>query len=304
MEYLGVFQRRARKSCVMNHLLTNGLGGVIILLSAAGCGKGGTGLPTEPGPPVPCTFTVSPASQTIMSTGGAASSTVTTTSACAWTATSNVTWITVTAAASRSGSGAVTYSIDPNISTSSRTGTLSVAGQTITVAQNASLTISFEGVIGLSCFVCGAGSSSFGTGVTAGTRFTGTYSFDPTTPPISTFEPNRISYYGVAVQLTVGSESVTGNDASQARIDIYNGPPQGDSYSLIVLGGFRSGTIAGRGIDQFVWVLSDTSDLFSNTSLPQTPAFFRGQYGIASRVCIGGCFTGPILEGSIDALRR
>lgn len=282
----------------------NRLAAVIVLLIAAGCGKDSSGSPTEPSPPAPCTFTVSPTSQTIVSTGGATSSIVTTTSSCTWTATSSVTWITLTVGASRTGSGTVTYSVDANISTSSRTGTLTVAGQTITVTQNASVTFSFEGVIGLSCFVCGAGSSSFGTGVAAGTRLTGTYSFDPTTPPTPSFEPNRVSYYGVAVQFTVGSESVTGNESSQARIDIYNGPPQGDSYSLIVLGGFRSGTIAGRSIDQFLWILSDTSDLFSNTSLPLTPTFFRGQYGIASRVCIGACFAGAILEGSINALAR
>ena len=285
----------------MNHLLMNGLALVTILLTA-GCGNGSSRSLTEPSAPAPCSFTVLPMSQTIMSSGGTTSASVTTTSTCTWTATSSVTWITMTAGASGTGSGTVTYSLDPNTSTSPRTGTLSVAGQTVTVTQNASVTFSFEGVIGLSCFVCSAGSSSFGTGVAPGTRLTGTYSFDPTTPPTPSLEPTRVYYYGVTVQFTVGSESVKGNDPSQARIEIANGPPQGDSYSLVVLGGFRSDTIAGRGIVQFVWVLNDTSDLFSNTSLPLTPTFFRGQYGVASRVCIGACFAGAILEGSINAL--
>jgi hypothetical protein len=166
------------------------------------------------------------------------------------------------------------------------------------------VTFAFEGVIGLSCFVCGAGSSSFGTGVAPGTRLTGTYTFDRTTPPTSSAQPNRLYYYGVIVEFTVGSESVTGNDASQARIEIANGPPQGDSYSLIALGGFRSGTIAGRSIDQFTWVVSGSSSLFSDTSLPPTPAVFSRERftGQSTRICIGACFAGAILEGSIDAL--
>ena len=236
-----------------------------------------------------CSFTVSPTSQAILSVGGTATARVTTFSYCAWTATASATWIRVTDGASGSGNGTVTYSADPNLSSSARTGTLSVAGQTITITQTPSVTFSFAGTVS-------PGSGGFA-GVAPGTRLTGTYTFDPTAPPMPTSEPTRVSYFGVIVQFTVGSELVTGNDPFQARIEIHNGPPQGDSYSLVALGGFRSGTIAGRTIDQFLWVVSGTASLFSDTSLPRTPTFFGPQLG--SRVCIAGC---GALEGSITAL--
>jgi hypothetical protein len=61
---------------------------------------------------------------------------VTTTAGCAWTAKSNVAWITITAGASGSGSGAVSYSVAANTSTASRTGTITAAGKTFTVTQS------------------------------------------------------------------------------------------------------------------------------------------------------------------------
>ena len=50
---------------------------------------------------------------------------------------SGVSWITVTAGASRSGSGSVTYSVTPSPSTSQRIGTLTIAGQVLIVTQAA-----------------------------------------------------------------------------------------------------------------------------------------------------------------------
>jgi hypothetical protein len=48
---------------------------------------------------------------------------------------SNATFITVTAGASGTGSGTVSYSVAANTATTSRTGTLTIAGQTFTVTQ-------------------------------------------------------------------------------------------------------------------------------------------------------------------------
>ena len=58
--------------------------------------------------------------------------------ACAWTAVSNTDWITVTSGTSGSGNGGVSYSVAANTGTASRTGTLTIAGQTFTVTQQAS----------------------------------------------------------------------------------------------------------------------------------------------------------------------
>ncbi len=83
-----------------------------------------------------CTYAVSPTSYSATATGGMASASVTAAAGCAWTATSNAAWLTVTAGASGSGSGTLSYSIAGNTGTS-RSGTLSVAGGTVTVTQSA-----------------------------------------------------------------------------------------------------------------------------------------------------------------------
>jgi hypothetical protein len=83
-----------------------------------------------------CTFSISPSSASIPATGGTGSITVTASdSSCASTATSNAAFITVTSGASLTGSGTVTYSVANNTSTTARTGTITVAGQTFTVNQ-------------------------------------------------------------------------------------------------------------------------------------------------------------------------
>ncbi|MDQ4122644.1 MAG: S8 family serine peptidase [Acidobacteriota bacterium] len=54
---------------------------------------------------------------------------------CGWNAISNDSWITTTSSSS-GGSGTITYTVAPNNSTSSRTSTISVAGQRFTVTQS------------------------------------------------------------------------------------------------------------------------------------------------------------------------
>lgn len=92
------------------------------------------GSPTEPTPPT-CTFEVSPLTLTVQASGGNATITVTTQSGCTWTGTSNAPWITVTSGASGSGSGTVAIAVASNPAAEPRTGTLTVAGQTVTVQE-------------------------------------------------------------------------------------------------------------------------------------------------------------------------
>jgi hypothetical protein len=82
-----------------------------------------------------CSYTVSPTSVAAAATGGAQSATVTAAAGCSWTAVSNAAWISVTAGSTGSGNGTVSYSVDANSSTTSRAGTLTVAGQMVTVTQ-------------------------------------------------------------------------------------------------------------------------------------------------------------------------
>ena len=82
---------------------------------------------------LPCSFSISPTSLSYASNGGLGNVNVSTTGGCAWTATSNNPWITVTSGASGSGNGTVNYSVAPNSGTTQLTGTITVAGQTHTV---------------------------------------------------------------------------------------------------------------------------------------------------------------------------
>jgi WD40 repeat protein len=81
-----------------------------------------------------CTFSVAPTSGSVGRNGGTGTITVTTQDACAWTAASNAGWISVSPA-SGTGSGGVTVTVARNSTGRQRTGTLLVAGQTVTIVQ-------------------------------------------------------------------------------------------------------------------------------------------------------------------------
>jgi hypothetical protein len=84
---------------------------------------------------VACGYTVSPTTQNTAAAGGPASATVSTTSGCPWTATSNAAWLSISSGGSGSGNGTVNYAVAANTTTSSRNGTLTIGGQTLTVSQ-------------------------------------------------------------------------------------------------------------------------------------------------------------------------
>ncbi len=83
--------------------------------------------------PTACSYTISPTALSYNSTGGSGIVNVTTTSGCAWTATSNSSWITISSGSSGSGNGSVNYTVAANTGTTQLTGTITVAGQTHSV---------------------------------------------------------------------------------------------------------------------------------------------------------------------------
>jgi hypothetical protein len=86
---------------------------------------------------ITCSFSISPASQNVAAGGGNGSTNVTAPAGCAWTAASNIGFITVTGGSSGNGNGQVTFSVAANGTLSTRQGTLTIAGQTFTVTQAA-----------------------------------------------------------------------------------------------------------------------------------------------------------------------
>ena len=81
-----------------------------------------------------CSFAISPTSVTVAAAGTSSTVAVTAGSGCAWTATSNDAWITVTSGATGTGDGTVGHSVAANTA-AARTGTITIAGQTFTVTQ-------------------------------------------------------------------------------------------------------------------------------------------------------------------------
>ena len=107
---------------------------------------------------VGCTFSIAPTSESFPASGGTGSLAVMAPDGCMWTASSNDSWITITSGESGSGNGTVEYSVAANLGASSRTGTMTIAGQTFTVTQAGTapvsaltvspLTLSFSGAVG------------------------------------------------------------------------------------------------------------------------------------------------------------
>ncbi len=87
-------------------------------------------------PPSTCNFAVAPASQVFPSGTSSGEIGVLTTSGCPWTATTSASFLSITSGASGTGSGVVLFSATANGNAASRTGTLSVAGQSATVTQS------------------------------------------------------------------------------------------------------------------------------------------------------------------------
>ena len=91
----------------------------------------------QDGVSVSCQYSVSPVSLTFPATGGANSVTVATMSACAWTAVSYADWVTITTGASGHGDGTVRLSATANPNETARSTTLTIAGQVVSVRQDA-----------------------------------------------------------------------------------------------------------------------------------------------------------------------
>src|SRR5262249_54799423 len=81
-----------------------------------------------------CSYAIGPVSQAIAASGGSGAVAVTAASGCVWSATSNASWISVQAGSTGAGNGSVTVAITPNTGPP-RSGTASVAGQTVTFNQ-------------------------------------------------------------------------------------------------------------------------------------------------------------------------
>jgi hypothetical protein len=94
----------------------------------------GTGARTAT--PGSCSFTFTPPSIAAPPAGASGTvAVVASASTCAWTASSNVPWLTAFSGGSGSGNGTVTYTVSANTGTASRSGALTIGGSAVPVAQ-------------------------------------------------------------------------------------------------------------------------------------------------------------------------
>ena len=128
---------------------------VACVVAIAGCHSG----PTTP-TPASCTYTVSSTAVTIGAAGGPGSVTVSSGSSCAWTGRSDVTWITATSGTSGTGPGTFSFIVAAAADSSVRTGTLTVAGQSVLVSQQGQACSYSVSPSGMS-FGASGGSTSF-----------------------------------------------------------------------------------------------------------------------------------------------
>ena len=83
-----------------------------------------------------CTYTLNPTNAAFTAAGGTGTFSVLSSNVCPWSATNNVSFITITSGTPGSGTGTVHYTVAPNTSASSLTGTITVAGETFTVTES------------------------------------------------------------------------------------------------------------------------------------------------------------------------
>jgi PKD repeat protein len=106
-----------------------------------------------------CSYSISPSSVSVGSTGGSGSFAVTANPGCPWTSTSDSSWLHITGGNSGSGAGTVSYSVDAN-GGGARTGHITVQGQIFTVTQaSGAVTLSFRHWIAAASHTDGAGGS-------------------------------------------------------------------------------------------------------------------------------------------------
>ena len=108
------------------------LAALTALALLAACGSKSS--PTEP--PPACTFSLSTSSLAVAAGGGSNSIGVVTLARCSWVATSDRGWMAITSGANGTGPGSVTVDLSANTGEAPRTGTVTIAGIAVSVAQD------------------------------------------------------------------------------------------------------------------------------------------------------------------------
>lgn len=116
---------------VTESLAVNTVGGVTSVFAFTH-GRGAWKVPV-------CAFSLAPAGQFFPVNGGAGSVTISAPGGCSWSASADVSWIVFVSSETGGGNGEVDFEVRENFTGSARQGTVTVAGQSVTVVQDAGL---------------------------------------------------------------------------------------------------------------------------------------------------------------------
>lgn len=118
-----------------------------------------------------CGYTVTPSSRSVPVGGGSSTFSVATASSCAWTAVSQSSWITVTGGATGAGDDTVSFTASANTG-GARSGSILIAGETVTVTQPAVVTCSYDVTPNSRSMPVGGGNSTFSVATTSACPWT------------------------------------------------------------------------------------------------------------------------------------
>ncbi len=85
---------------------------------------------------ISCAYALSPNSASFESDGGSSTASITAPDVCSWSASSSESWITITAGTSGGGNGSLSFTVAPNTTIESRSGTIAVEDQVLTITQS------------------------------------------------------------------------------------------------------------------------------------------------------------------------
>jgi hypothetical protein len=83
-----------------------------------------------------CSFSINPTSASLGHSGGTGTISVTTQAGCAWAVVESLSWVGIDSGQSGTGPGTVSYAVSSNLTSTPRTGTMTVAGRTFTINQS------------------------------------------------------------------------------------------------------------------------------------------------------------------------
>jgi hypothetical protein len=209
-----------------------------------------------------CTVGLSSYNTTSPASGGSGTVTVTLPSGCSYATVPGPSWISVISGGSGSSSGTLVYSVDPNSTTTPRSGTLTIGGQPFHIAQDGlacSVTLDTSGLG--SPFGSSGGSGAIGittNGPSCSWTASSAQSWASVTPPSGT--GNGTVFVNVAVNATLAARSTTLTIGGQAI-----GVSQSElacSYSLLS----TIGTVPASGGAGSVGVAAPAACTWSSTS--------------------------------------